>query len=1041
MLESSADTPFLAHEIGVFLGYGKDAESAAMAITQAEDDLRRLLRRYLKAAPDATLSDLKVWSWAADMQRKPGNQRDLIDPAIRAARIAIFVFQSRIGDGIWHELQLVRQLDDPPRVLLLFPSDPNLDMNDVDQMAPWLTLLKRRKELGAEFMRPDGKALVALDEYDDTEDLLSIVKERLQDDLATIVADSTPRAVNESEVTGSVETSKDTPTETFVSDAIAERRYLQRLHSEMRTVDVGGLKATEAANLELRRVYVPLRVDVRGEDEDQGKEAKLGLKRRSRAFTSQDEADDEAATVESVLRQGKNLAVIGDPGCGKTTVLRYIALVLAEQLLEVGEPDPSLEFGAGIPFPILLRIPEFHEFLAGAACDATKASDALCHFHDYLEFYVRSELPGIRPDYLRRRLESGDCLLLLDSLDEVPGQDARERMATIIGKLLRQPTVKQNRHVLTCRTRAYQGRVVPRDNELRRVTLAAFDDDQVRNFVERWFCSLHHVPPRSSSEDPEARAARENADSLLATLHGHPHVRSLVSSPLMLTALAVVYWDRKALPQQRAELYERIVDYLLEARKGAFEQKPVERKQALRAVARGMMDRPGGRVRQLELDEAAPLANKALGLSPEKARHYLEEETLYSGLLRLRDDGIEFWHLTFQEYLAAVDLVEEGDGWDVLRCHLNDPEWSETFLLYAGCLRPKSLAKTRELIESVLATSGDDASRARALAWVGRVLDDISPHGGDPASGTVYAEMILDATKYFEPDGPPIAEELRWGVAEALGQFGDPRLDKQPRVAIEAGSFFRGAQSDDSSAPGFDKEAFNDETPFVEVQLSAFEIGRFPVTVRDFANFVEQGGYSNEELWGAGGWEWRKREEVESPAEWSQQRRFPNRPVVWVSWYEAVAYCKWAGGRLPTEAEWERVARGLDSRKFPWGDTAPTDRHANFWSGARSRGVAPVGCYPLGATPDHSIVDLSGNALEWCLDQWDGGSNYGDVANLQRLNPVGAEGAGRVVRGGSFYSDSSYLRAACRNNGDPEIRYLNVGFRVLWSSSGGPETT
>lgn len=135
----------------------------------------------------------------------------------------------------------------------------------------------------------------------------------------------------------------------------------------------------------------------------------------------------------------------------------------------------------------------------------------------------------------------------------------------------------------------------------------------------------------------------------------------------------------------------------------------------------------------------------------------------------------------------------------------------------------------------------------------------------------------------------------------------------------------------------------------------------------------------------------------------------PNRPVVNVTWYEAAAYCAWAGGRLPSEAEWERAARGTEARKYPWGNEPPEASRANY-DETKAGAATPVGLLPRGATPE-GIQDLAGNVWEWTADWYETGKS-------------------RVIRGASF-SGARLRRAAVRDWYDPGSRVGLVGFRCV----------
>src|SRR5205807_343412 len=129
-----------------------------------------------------------------------------------------------------------------------------------------------------------------------------------------------------------------------------------------------------------------------------------------------------------------------------------------------------------------------------------------------------------------------------------------------------------------------------------------------------------------------------------------------------------------------------------------------------------------------------------------------------------------------------------------------------------------------------------------------------------------------------------------------------------------------------------------------------------PVTVQEYQRFGEVEGYQNRRWWSAGGFGRRP-----EPGEWDEQLQHRNRPVGNVSWYEAAAYCIWAGVRLASEAEWERAARGLNARKYPWGNENPDAMRANYDEGGPGY-PTPVGLYPAGATPE-GVLDLAGNIL------------------------------------------------------------------------------
>lgn len=504
----------------------------------------------------------------------------------------------------------------------------------------------------------------------------------------------------------------------------------------------------------------------------------------------------------------------------------------------------------------------------------------------------------------------------------------------------------------------------------------------------------------------------------------------------MLTVLAVVHWSRKKLPEQRAELYDAAVEYLLESRATLSEVPNPLRRECLQAIALRMFEDRSGVRRTISRAEAAGAVAPLLGVDQPTALAFLEDEELHSGIVVSRTEGeVEFWHLTFQEYLAALGLSVRDDYWSAIESRLQDDRWAELLLLLAGCRRRLGLQAASKLITQIVASAGGTLpGKARVVGLIGRIVRDIAPYGGDPAEGTGYPALLREVLAVFEAGSTRASETVRAEVGDALGQAGDPRL-ADPRansVPIAGGTFWMGGQDGDRSKPGFDEQAHDREAPVHRVTVSGFAIDRYPVTVGEFARFVAADrGYLHPANWDDDGWAWREGEGRRSPGRWDEQQRHPNRPVVSTSWYEADAYARWAGKRLPTEAEWELAARGEAGRLYPWGDATPSERHASF--GWRTDAASPVGIYPDGCTPE-GVHDLAGNVWEWCSD-W-----FGSYAAAEQTDPRGPEhGEGRVLRGGAFFVSPDALRCAYRVSYHPDFADVVIGFRCVVVASGGQD--
>lgn len=256
-----------------------------------------------------------------------------------------------------------------------------------------------------------------------------------------------------------------------------------------------------------------------------------------------------------------------------------------------------------------------------------------------------------------------------------------------------------------------------------------------------------------------------------------------------------------------------------------------------------------------------------------------------------------------------------------------------------------------------------------------------------------------------------------------------------PEVVVPAGSFDMGTSTE--------AWALDNERPAHRVAVDGFAIDTTPVTNGAYRAFVADGGYSRRELWSDAGWAHRVDAGLVAPQFWSRDgdgwvRRSFGRveplvdaePVVHVCAHEADAYARWAGRRLPTEAEWEKAARHDPatgrSRRFPWGDDAPRPEHANL--GQRHLGPAVAGAYPAGASP-HGVHQLVGDVWEWTASGFHPYPGFA-VFPYEEYSQVFFGGDYRVLRGGSFGTDEVAGRATFRNWDHPVRRQIFAGFRT-----------
>ena len=257
---------------------------------------------------------------------------------------------------------------------------------------------------------------------------------------------------------------------------------------------------------------------------------------------------------------------------------------------------------------------------------------------------------------------------------------------------------------------------------------------------------------------------------------------------------------------------------------------------------------------------------------------------------------------------------------------------------------------------------------------------------------------------------------------------GDTRVDPFgiEQVWVPPGTFLMGtADSTGLEPPPWAAAEINSEQPQHQVTLTqGYWIDKFEVTNAAFAAFVDAGAYQNQDLWSEAGWDWLSKQDVDRLPLTCRSSVQPDHPRACITWYEAEAYSKWRGGRLPTEAEWEFAARGPDSTIYPWG---------NEWDESKANvvgidGLVDAGSYPAGVSWVGAF-EMSGNAMEWVQDWLD--SDYYEGGDM--VDPQGPEtGVRKVEKGGWWGSDPFVARAAYRHFEDPPTyQDHHIGFRVV----------
>jgi formylglycine-generating enzyme required for sulfatase activity len=864
--------------------------------------------------------------------------------------------------------------------------------------------------------------------------------------------------------------------------AEATRAYLERFEKFYSRFSFRGLEDVSGAKVPpFNKAYISLR---------------LASPAAPRAPHKPDAPDDatrflreEAArevTLAEAVQQTPRLAIVGAAGCGKSTLLQWAGVSAARAQLPPARAEPLTDeqrafvaaLGAQMPLPVFIALRDFVKHCRPAGQPARAITPAaLVEFigHFYAEQFSSMTFPaGFFAQHLRR-----GCLLLLDGVDEVSPKD-RAVVRNAVEGLTIDYGAERNRYLIASRSVAYKGEA--EFSDFRQIEVQLLDARQ-RDELLRYWCDAIYLPEE----------ARRNATDLSASIdRSDERVRDLARTPLMVSIFVLVYYhSQRHLPQQRAEFYYRAARVLVSEthKPGApdypeWERLSVEtridylKRMAYELYVRGQNTATAEELAEWAADE---FANDS-----ETARQFFTAAANRSGLLEEKGGQYGFFtHKTFHEFLTGLHLAQnlEDDPQDhwaaVLQARLTNDQWLEVTRLAAGSLAYLNAAKANKFVKLLSDLGDTDAEQTAALERAALAQADF-PLDRAQANRAELAQRLERQMINLQ-----LEPRFRRRLGLALAALGDPRFSPSPHVSrergagseslmptlviIPSGEFGMGTSEDEEKhlKEKYKIEAWDDEKPQHPVFIPEFQIGRYLVTNAEFHAFVDAKGYENKDYWSDNGWRWRTgqlepnlswitdeatrknyadwlarrpKEKRGQPFFWDNpQWNADNLPVVGVTWYEAEAYCKWLTTltgqpfRLPTEAEWEKAARGPHSSVWPWGNTWDAERCNSEES--KLGATTPVGMYPHGAAvwPDGPVEDLIGNVWEWCADWWQA-DLYAQRAGTEVRDPKGPEqGTARVVRGGSFFDLRGFCRAACRHWIAPGNFNDNIGFRVARS--------
>lgn len=827
----------------------------------------------------------------------------------------------------------------------------------------------------------------------------------------------------------SVEAHGEAPPE--IDQRTQELAYLRRLeledlqHTELYTPLAGTARTAEPRPLGARLPTVVLRPEF--------DHLPPRLEPRAEQDTTPRRFDD----IVNACREVPRAVLLGEPGAGKTTALYKLASTALQKALE----DPSA------PVPLLVKLGEW-----------TKPDQPLSSF-------MAAQL-GPLGDRLPTLLDQKRAVLLLDGLNETPTAERAQKTEALKGFV-------ENHHdlsaIITCRTLDYAGPLVlPLDT----LTIRPLDPVRILDFVTAYLTAA--LPPTETDPIRRATSGRQQGEVLFWKLAGgedlrptwqawetagldlnaffsardqpdavkgkttwiqewrrqeavhDPHsLMRLAENPYLLFMLTQVHLTLGELPTNRAALFGYFVEVLL-LRERLARQDPDSRSIHIESAGEELLAALGRLAWRLQTTGRF-LVGKAAGQGGEAnvrttldraaVSDLLDTHRLHQGastsVLAVSEQEVRFTHQLLQEYFTARELKErwKGGRLEASRLWPEDHWWERT-----------------GWEESVILLAGLYSADCTAVVdWVAEANPEVAALCVERSGAQVPDETLERLRAAWLPrltdlQSDPLPE-ARAAVGRALGRLklNGQSLDNRPGVALR----YEGRRA--RWVPHIEWVEIP-AGPFryqegEKLSLPAFAIARYPITNAQFQAFVDDPkGFANDQWWEG----LAKRSEQPLEPAWDDA----NHPRERVSWYEAVAFCRWLSRllhsevRLPTEREWEKAARGTDGRQYPWGKKYLTG-YANIderWSDVGERNIGrttAVGIYPQGASP-YRVMDLAGNVFEWCLNK------YADPKDTD----LGGDDM-RVRRGGSWINSQDRARASFRDYDRPYFRLGYVGFRVV----------
>jgi len=555
-------------------------------------------------------------------------------------------------------------------------------------------------------------------------------------------------------------------------------KYFQNVCHDFQWLDIAGIDCDRAFQIPLSKLYVRLRV--LSQDCVNRYEANASDERKP-------------IDIKEALGAYKRLVVVGDPGSGKSTFLKFISLIIARAILEKNTElvFEKLGLGGSLPLPVFISCWDLSDFLLNIE-DAHLSPNVLLEF--IFKNLAASEYQTSQGN-LEALLNKGKLCLLIDGLDEVATEHARVRVSKLIQEFVNR--YGKNRYVVTSRIRAYSGDTVLKGSFVR-CDIQPFNASDRRRFLRNWFSLLFGVPAKLVlKQNGECRHAYAD---LLRAIENQDRIKALAVNPLLLTVIAIVHWNRKRLPEERVDIYDESIDVLLGQRREAersFHSRFKDSASTLKAesrvknrswirkrfseIALRMMAADNEEITQDDIlallvrrfiDMGAPTREDAMI----QAERFLDHQELASGLLvSRRSKRYRFVHLTFQEYLTAWWIANQDYelAVEIITPKLRKEAWFESLELLGCEWAKKSDECLDRYINLLLNNKGKSiGDQAPVMALCSNILNDTEGVAViKPETRSEYEKAIKRTLGAFGRKSE-VAEKVQLEILQALGKLG-----------------------------------------------------------------------------------------------------------------------------------------------------------------------------------------------------------------------------------------------------------------------------